>query len=430
MFNCIICTQTTNFKTKCRCHFCLLCLLNWFEEKNKSKQIDIINCPNQDCSDTYNRNEILSYCHNQPYERIFQEILFKQYLKNDDIRPCPSGQCKSYGFIELDKVCDEELECLECGFKWRDFNKAPFTFKQEYIIKNIFGILRQFGYCLVTANQCPICGILIQRTGGCRHMTCKACSNQFCWNCKQEWKKHQESQCSCQYLITSGLYLTLIINIFYQLGILNYLLYVFNLLFWMFEILIIQVIIIGTVAGIIFFFKSIFDLKSRKRPIRSVLKELGGSTILLMIEYLVIWFSTVFFQITLHKAFIGFLLEFLVCIYMIGFNAKVKLGYKCIFSIIMGLCLVGVFGLNGLAILIWLLQYIIPVEYIHTQINFNAIALGVLILLNISNLLELLCSKLAYLLLGSTILNYKKGNKDNYFALLSILAISYVYDIL
>lgn len=61
-FNCIICTEKTQFTTKCRCQICLLCLLNWFEEKNKDKRIEIINCPNKDCLYTYSRDEILSYC--------------------------------------------------------------------------------------------------------------------------------------------------------------------------------------------------------------------------------------------------------------------------------------------------------------------------------------------------------------------------------
>lgn len=46
MNNCIICTSETDFSTKCDCRFCLLCLLNWFEEKNRNKPVEIIKCPN------------------------------------------------------------------------------------------------------------------------------------------------------------------------------------------------------------------------------------------------------------------------------------------------------------------------------------------------------------------------------------------------
>lgn len=46
MYNCIICTSETNFSTKCGCHICLFCLLNWFEEKNRDKPVEILKCPN------------------------------------------------------------------------------------------------------------------------------------------------------------------------------------------------------------------------------------------------------------------------------------------------------------------------------------------------------------------------------------------------
>ncbi|CAD8173232.1 unnamed protein product [Paramecium pentaurelia] len=428
MFNCIICTEKTQFTTKCHCQICLLCLLNWFEEKNKDKRIEIINCPNKDCLYTYSRDEILSYCSYQPYERIYQEILLKEYLKNQDIRPCPSGKCKFYGFIELSNKCNEELECLECGFKWRDFNQTHFTFKKKYIIKKLYEITQQFFYCLTRANECPNCGVFIQRIGGCKHMTCKLCNHQFCWYCKTQWDKHIETQCFLQYIILSGLLLNLLINILYQIGILKYVIYIFYPLLWIFEFFILHVLVIGTLVGIFLFFKSIYDLKSKNNSIKDNLLVFGGSILLLIIEGFILWFTNVFLQITFWKSFIGFLLELSIGIFILSYITKID--YKFVCLVIIGLFLFYTFGLNGLVLLIWKIPVIISVQYFHSQINFSAIALGVLILLNIFNLSELFQSKLVYFLMGSTYLHYRQELKDFNLALVGILAINYIYELI
>src|SRR5258706_15432126 len=36
---------------------------------------------------------------------------------------------------------------------------------------------------LVLEEPCPKCGVLIQKNGGCKHMVCGKCKNEFCWLC-------------------------------------------------------------------------------------------------------------------------------------------------------------------------------------------------------------------------------------------------------
>ncbi|CAG8532289.1 15794_t:CDS:1 [Gigaspora margarita] len=45
----------------------------------------------------------------------------------------------------------------------------------------------------ITTKPCPNCRILIDKNGGCMHMTCRFCQYEFCWNCLVEWKLRTHS---------------------------------------------------------------------------------------------------------------------------------------------------------------------------------------------------------------------------------------------
>lgn len=44
---------------------------------------------------------------------------------------------------------------------------------------------------------CPKCHSQIEKSGGCNHMTCGKCNNEFCWICLGEWAQHQSSFWQC-----------------------------------------------------------------------------------------------------------------------------------------------------------------------------------------------------------------------------------------
>ncbi|KAF7319644.1 RBR-type E3 ubiquitin transferase [Mycena chlorophos] len=46
-------------------------------------------------------------------------------------------------------------------------------------------------------KECPKCVSTIEKNGGCNHMTCKKCKNEFCWVCMGPWSEHGTAYYSC-----------------------------------------------------------------------------------------------------------------------------------------------------------------------------------------------------------------------------------------
>lgn len=42
-------------------------------------------------------------------------------------------------------------------------------------------------------KDCPRCHSLIEKNGGCNHMTCKSCTYNFCWICLGDWTAHKNN---------------------------------------------------------------------------------------------------------------------------------------------------------------------------------------------------------------------------------------------
>lgn len=48
-------------------------------------------------------------------------------------------------------------------------------------------------------KDCPKCHAIIEKNGGCNHMSCTACSYQFCWLCLGAWQSHTNNYRCDQY---------------------------------------------------------------------------------------------------------------------------------------------------------------------------------------------------------------------------------------
>lgn len=168
-----------------------------FFGKRLRLQTRIKSSENASCEICYESNTT------RPVERCGHSICrpcFKKYLETNIL----SGKylqadqrCPSYGCPLM--VSDEEvLKTIsnEVGKKMKAWRAQALNEKKGQSFNEVHGCeLHEWiaqrngkesihGQPVVKICQC---GVVIEKNGGCIHMTCKACSRQFCWKCDGAW---------------------------------------------------------------------------------------------------------------------------------------------------------------------------------------------------------------------------------------------------
>ena len=124
-----------------------------------------------------------------------------------EIRCCPADGCDGLGCWSS-KTC-VDATCAECGLGWQEEFRAPFWRRglRKFLQLDDESVQNAEAELFLQSNTkpCPLCTAPIEKNGGCKHMTCKACGCQFCWICtsggplsasNMAWQSHSESSCT------------------------------------------------------------------------------------------------------------------------------------------------------------------------------------------------------------------------------------------
>uniref|UniRef100_A0A0K0EH93 RBR-type E3 ubiquitin transferase n=1 Tax=Strongyloides stercoralis TaxID=6248 RepID=A0A0K0EH93_STRER len=209
---CLICCsqfdlkEHKKLKNNCKHCFCKSC---WFIHiKN---QVDMNNAANITCMatncDVVCLPTLVSQITDDNNKGSFE--LYNNYMKtlcNEyiEVHPkmikCPGTDCLSVIFAE--NASYKEVKCSNCSKKM--CFSCSFQFHAPANCSNMIKWKRKCeddsetsNYIRAHTKECPKCHTTIEKNGGCNHMTCKFCSNEFCYVCLGQWKEHGTSYYSC-----------------------------------------------------------------------------------------------------------------------------------------------------------------------------------------------------------------------------------------
>jgi len=220
---CTICYSSHDVVTiidlPCGCNNCSTCLTSWIVTQTQElfyQTQEEVRCTNTDCTKPFKVDNIFSQF-SQAQQGIINNALLSVYIKKtNDIRTCPNNTCKYAGIIYTDSTCPEQLECESCGTKWREkthFSHSELT--KNSINHEGFNLGEIFNQIWeeVWARRCPGCHVVIERNGGCNHMTCQKCKHEFCWICTQGHVEHSYWRCKASIFIKYLIFGVLILSI-------------------------------------------------------------------------------------------------------------------------------------------------------------------------------------------------------------------------
>jgi hypothetical protein len=130
-----------------------------------------------------------------PYEimKLIEKIALSKFIKcsgKDRFEVCEIPNC---GYIyEKNSIDIEKMTryCPKCNFSVCIKCKSPATLKYHSIEcekRWIFNNDRLLtSWLMNNASTCPKCGISIEKSGGCNHMTCDMCGVHYCFICLKE----------------------------------------------------------------------------------------------------------------------------------------------------------------------------------------------------------------------------------------------------
>ncbi|KAF2636008.1 hypothetical protein P280DRAFT_510790, partial [Massarina eburnea CBS 473.64] len=199
---CTSCAETfpvEDFPSLCSCEHvseaCQECLLSWWNFRIDNTTWNEIPCITSGCDNRVTHEDV----------RKFDELSIRNILSNDaSFRYCIADGC-TFGQIHDSDNDGNIFRCGACGFRACVTHDVPFHTdetcrqydermqREESERTEEIGLRREQEAASLevvgkTAVQCPGCGMNIQKTGGCDHMTCSragaGCGYEFCYVCR------------------------------------------------------------------------------------------------------------------------------------------------------------------------------------------------------------------------------------------------------
>ncbi|XP_031626508.1 potential E3 ubiquitin-protein ligase ariadne-1-like [Contarinia nasturtii] len=199
--DCQICYVETEpdelYNLACRHKYCKTCWNAYLTEKIANEGLnEAIVCPEPTCGALVDDEDVFQLVVKADVIQKYHRSITNSYvLNNETLAWCPYPGCE-YAAKKLQTVktfcsclCGFDF-CVECLDTWH----KPVTCIQlkQFKSGNDAEMYRWIQHNTKVVKFCPNkkCGVIIEKNGGCNHMTCRSCAWEFCWICSGMWKGH------------------------------------------------------------------------------------------------------------------------------------------------------------------------------------------------------------------------------------------------
>ncbi|XP_069100810.1 E3 ubiquitin-protein ligase RNF14-like isoform X1 [Pleurodeles waltl] len=222
-------TECTQFKM-CQHVYCKDCLRGYFEIRIKEGLVHLLSCPEPTCDSIATPPQVKELVADELFSRYDRLLLQSSLESMADVVYCPRLNCQTpvlkepggtmgicskcrYVFCDLCKMAyhsvtlcaqPEEKEEVTLAPQTESEEETPLGYKQIKCKKWQEKINME---CIAkTCKTCPMCGVNIEKNGGCHRMYCTKCLHMFCWICNLPItygrqtttnKKSAQAVCTC-----------------------------------------------------------------------------------------------------------------------------------------------------------------------------------------------------------------------------------------
>lgn len=198
--NCTICMNLLSKDSmtglECEHQFCGDCWNEYLSLKvmNEGECLTIA-CPAYKCDILVDDTTAMTMIKDPKVKAKYQHLITLSFVEyNRLLKWCPAPDCNraiKVQYLDSKPVtchCGQTF-CFKCNEKWH----APILC--EYLrnwLKKLENDAASSAWVELNTKKCPNCFAMIEKNGGCNHMTCKKCKHEFCWICSEKWKQHND----------------------------------------------------------------------------------------------------------------------------------------------------------------------------------------------------------------------------------------------
>ena len=181
--------------TMCSHSYCKECLVQYLTIQVEEQASDSIQCPG--CSVFMSDSQVLSLLPQSKTRCQYLRLITNTFIQSSRVmRWCPGRDCGRAvrmvaGLGTVVCICKERF-CFGCS--QTEHNPAPCGMFKKWNVK-----YQEDGetskWIDTNTKECPKCLQTIVKDGGCMHMTCRNCKQEFCWLCMKNHNNHS-GRCS------------------------------------------------------------------------------------------------------------------------------------------------------------------------------------------------------------------------------------------